>query len=259
MLLYQASYSFSFTKRKSLDFPLHLQEMVEIVFVIRGSCNIRCGDLYTQVQEGDAFVVFPNVLHEYTNSTDMEVYVLIVPTKAYLSEYYNIFKEHLPSNPVLRQGQWDRRIMTIVENAFHDRKQVSDSVMHGYLTVIFGKLLADLHLEPRYAVPERPLQRVLTYINSHYRESITRKEIAEAAGYNESYISRLFTHTMKVSLPEYIHNMRIEDACHMLTETDISVTQISAELGFNSIRNFNRVFLKALGMTPSQYRNNTRK
>lgn len=259
MLLYQADNRFSFTKRKHLNFPLHLQEMVEIVFVIHGSCQIRCGDLHTQLRAGDVLVVFPNVLHEYTDSQDMEVYVLIVPTKAYLSEFYNILKEHRPADPVLRSGMWDKQIMTIVESAFHDFRHVADTVMHGYLTVIFGKLLENLQLDSRHTVSERPLQRVLTYINSHYRENITRKEIAKAAGYNESYISRLFTHTMKLSLPEYIHNMRIEDACHMLTETDISVSQISSELGFNSIRNFNRVFHKVLGMTPSQYRDNTKK
>ena len=65
MLLYQADNRFSFTKRKQLNFPLHLQEMVEIVFVIHGSCQIRCGDLHTQLQGGDVLVVFPNVLHEY--------------------------------------------------------------------------------------------------------------------------------------------------------------------------------------------------
>ena len=45
----------------------------------------------------------------------------------------------------------------------------------------------------------------------------------------------------------------------MLTETDIPVSQISADLGFNSIRNFNRVFHKHLAMTPSLYRDNTKK
>ena len=59
---------------------------------------------------------------------------------------------------------------------------------------------------------------------------------------------------MKISICEYIHSLRVEDAKVLLMQTNQSVTDIAEELGFGSIRTFNRVFLEKTGMSPREYR-----
>ncbi len=255
-LEYQYHYqnSFSFRRRDNLDYRNHAQGEVELVVMLRGTCNVKCGSYETVLRAGDVFMAFPNQPHRYEGSRDVDVYVLIVPVKQYLSAYYNTLLKLVPVCPVLHEGEYDPAVLRMVENAYSDLKTVTEPVVQGYLMVIFGKVLSALQFQQRQSGADEALRRVLGFLNEHYRENLTRTDIAKAAGYNESYISHLFSQTMGVTLPEYIHAMRIDDACHLLKETDLTVAQIASELGFASIRNFNRVFLSRTGVTPRQYR-----
>ena len=162
----------------------------------------------------------------------------------------------LPKTPVLRAGEWNEAgILPLLRQAYDDKSSCRSPVMQGYLQVIVGKLLESVALIPRSSVSEGALQRILQYINLHYREPITRSSVAHALGYHDSYISHLFSKTMHTSLPEYRNTLRIDDACRLLQETELSITEITSELGFQSIRNFNRVFLQRKGMSPRAFRN----
>lgn len=257
-LNYQHDHKFSFSKRVNLDFGLHAQGEVELGFMLGGSCTISCGNVVDTVGAGDVFLMFPNQPHAYEGSKDVEAYLLIVPVKRYLPAYQNILMKQIPFYPILRKGQWDERVLMFVEQAYRDRAAVSETVMQGYLTVIIGKLLDVIQLQEQQTGTDEVLRRMLEYINERYREDITRKDIARAVGYNESYVSHLFSDTMHTTLPEYIHTLRIDDACRLLLETDMPVSQIASRLGFASIRNFNRVFLKRTGISPRQFRNNAK-
>jgi len=256
---YQIDHGFSFSKRKTLDFRIHAQGELEVGFLTAGSCRFTCGNAEYDLSAGDVFIAFPNQPHAYSDSRDVEAYLLIVPVKAYLPAYYNTLMKKVPDHSVLRSGQWDTSLLTLLEYAFNDMPTASSTVMQGYLMVIFGKLLESMKLHEQHTGAEEALRRLLIFLSDNYREHLTRADIAKALGYNESYISHLFSETMHISLPEYIHTLQIDDACRMLRETDIPVSQLAEELGFASIRNFNRVFLDRTGMTPRQFRDATRK
>lgn len=256
---YQHDHKFSFSKRENLDYGLHAQGEVEFGFMLSGSCTLTCGNTVETLRAGDVFVVFPNQPHAYADSDSLVAYLLIVPVKRYLSAYHTALMKKVPTSPILRKGEWDPGLLSLVESGFSDFGFASESVMQGYLMVIIGKLLASMQLQEQRTGTEETLRRVLAYLNDHYREGITRKDIARAVGYNESYVSHLFSDTMHTTLPEYIHALRIDDACRLLLETDMAVSQIGSQLGFASIRNFNRVFLKRMGITPRQYRDEAKK
>lgn len=251
---YQLHHSFSFSRRSTLDYRNHAQGEIEFGVMLGGSCRFICEGTQTTLQAGDVFFAFPNQPHRYEDSRDVDAFLLIVPVKPYLSPYYNILLKQVPEYPVLHSGQYDTSILAIVNSAFSDLSTAAEPVMQGYLMVIFGKLLEFLRLRQRQGGTDEALRRILEYLNEHYRENLTRNNIAKAVGYNESYVSHLFSQTMGTSLPEYVHAMRIDDACRLLMETDLTAAQIASELGFASIRNFNRIFLKRIGKTPIQYR-----
>ena len=245
-----------FSKRKVLDFPIHAQGEIEIVIMLGGTSFVTCGSVKTWIGPGDIFFAFPNQLHQYENSTDIEAYIMILPVKEYLPGYYNLLSKQIPVYPVLTAKQWDAEdVLPLVEKAYLDRNTASALVMQGYFSVIIGKLLEKLELKARSAVTDGAMQRILEYLNQHYREPITRKDIAKNLGYHSSYISHLFSDTMHISLPEYLNSLRVEEACRILRETDIPISDFCTELGFQSIRNFNRVFLRRMAMPPREYRN----
>jgi len=254
-LLYEKKERYVFRYTHSLDFAPHLHDAMEIVVLVKGQGMFLEGNTWTELSAGDVFVSFPNRIHGYENCRDLELYLLILPTKSCLEAYRGIVTEKAPVQAYLKKGQWEHSgILQLLTLALADKGQAAPGVMEGYFQVIVGKLLSMLELQDTGRESEDALQSILRYISEHYTEALTRSILAKAVGYNESYISHLFAQTLKTTLPEYVHALRLQDACRWLRQTSMPVSQIAMDLGFGSLRNFNRVFLKKTGMTPRQYR-----
>ena len=59
---------------------------------------------------------------------------------------------------------------------------------------------------------------------------------------------------LRMGFNDYINSLRVSNACKLLRKTDLSITEISERVGFNTLRTFNRAFSKQMGMTPREYR-----
>ena len=71
---------------------------------------------------------------------------------------------------------------------------------------------------------------------------------------SESAFSNFFKKHTSLSYISYLNNLRIAKACRLLEGTMLSVSEICYECGFNNKSNFNRIFLKSRGVTPTVYR-----
>lgn len=256
-LLYQDKdrYSFSDRRKRPLDYPLHLHGAVEMVFLTEGSCRVTNDGESILLEAGDVFISFPNQVHSYAQSRDTEGYLLILPLKPWLQSYYQSLTHYVPVTAHLRKGQWEHSgLPQIIEQACRDKDIAPDQVMQGYFQVIVGKLLELLELKERSARSDEGVWSVLSYIHGHYQEPLTRKGIALALGYNESYISHFFSENVKMSLGDYIQSLRVEDALHLLESTEMPIARIAAQTGFGSIRSFNRAFREIIGQSPREYR-----
>ena len=251
--IYQENHRFRFYKGfKPVDFPPHLHGAVEVFYFLEGESIAQCGTQKYRLGAGDLFIAFPNQIHGYEESRNAYVFNMIIYPKPWLMPYYKLLTEKLPVLPYLKKGSFEHTgIPQLFELAWQDQNTVSKEIMQGYLTVIFGKILALLELQDAKNDTARD---ILMYIHEHYREPITRTDIAHALGYTESYISHLFSDTMKTSLPDYINALRIEDAKELLGSTYMSMSQIAGNLGFGSLRNFSRAFRKHTSTTPNDYR-----
>lgn len=99
------------------------------------------------------------------------------------------------------------------------------------------------------------IKAVLTFIRENYREKIYLRDMADVINMNEQYFSRFFKKVLRRTPMEYLNEYRIRQAIRLLEETDMTVTEISLECGFNNMGNFLREFKKYSGTTPLQYRN----
>ncbi len=104
-----------------------------------------------------------------------------------------------------------------------------------------------------------PFYIALSFINSHYSETITLDYLAELAGYNASYFSRRFKQLMGVSVSEYIHKLRVVRACVYLRESRKSFAEIAYRVGYENENYFRSVFRRITGKNPKDYRNECRK
>jgi AraC-like DNA-binding protein len=105
----------------------------------------------------------------------------------------------------------------------------------------------------------RRVQKVKNYINKNYMGELRLSDLSDVAGMSSTSFSRFFKlHTGK-NLSEYIIDLRLGFASRKLVDTTMSVAEISFACGFNNLSNFNRIFKKKKGCSPSDYRENYKK
>ena len=101
------------------------------------------------------------------------------------------------------------------------------------------------------------LAPVIQYLKKNYAYEITLSELAKLIPMSEGQFCRVFKQYMKMSPMQYILRFRILQSCRLLQETDKKIGEIANLTGFNNISYFNKVFLKTIGCTPKEYRNNS--
>ena len=103
------------------------------------------------------------------------------------------------------------------------------------------------------------IKTTLTYIQENYKEKIYIRDLAGLIGMNEQYFCRFFKKVIGRSPMEYVNEYRIKKAIHYLKESDLTVTEICLECGYNNLGNFLREFRKYTSTTPLQYRRHSLK
>lgn len=98
------------------------------------------------------------------------------------------------------------------------------------------------------------LDRVLTYLHAHYANPIRLATLAAIAAMSESQLQRFFKCCTRMSVSDYLLQLRIGRACSLLLESDRPVALIAAEAGYRHPSYFTRQFRAAKGMTPLEFR-----
>jgi AraC-like DNA-binding protein len=98
------------------------------------------------------------------------------------------------------------------------------------------------------------INHVLSYIGKNLANELRESDLAQLAGQSVSAFSRYFRRHTGLPFVQYVNRMRINLACQLLTDGELSVTDICFKAGFNNLSNFNRQFLAVKGMAPSKFR-----
>lgn len=102
------------------------------------------------------------------------------------------------------------------------------------------------------------IRQILNYIAENFNQDLDLNEIAKVFSFNYYYLSAYFNQHMEEGFSEYLNRIRIERSCHILREKEISIAQVSGEVGYSDPSYFCRVFKKVTGDTPSAWRRSHR-
>lgn len=100
----------------------------------------------------------------------------------------------------------------------------------------------------------RILAKVFQHLAENFANNVRLSVVARLAGMTETSFSRFFKEKTGNTFTRHITALRTGKACELLSRTDMPITEISGEVGYDNLSNFNRAFLAVQGMTPSQYR-----
>lgn len=97
------------------------------------------------------------------------------------------------------------------------------------------------------------IKRAVKYIKDNYRSRITLDDISRIAGLSRSNFMYKFKNIMGVTFNNYLNHVRIVKAEKLLDRDNITVSEVAVKTGFNSLRNFERVFKKISGIPPKKF------
>ncbi|CAN5383875.1 AraC family transcriptional regulator [soil metagenome] len=98
------------------------------------------------------------------------------------------------------------------------------------------------------------INQVLAYLADHLGDKLRESDLARYAGMEASAFSRFFRRHTGVPFVAYLGRLRMNRACELLINSESAITDVCYACGFNNVSNFNRQFLAAKAMPPSQFR-----
>lgn len=128
------------------------------------------------------------------------------------------------------------------------------------LNQLFFKILSDVYsLQTQETDPNSDnmiLSKTCHYIQENFSKPITIKELAHNVALSESYFIKTFKNIANITPIDYLISIRLSNAKRYLSESSLSIVEISDICGFNNASYFSYYFKKKVGMTPNQYRAN---
>lgn len=247
-----------FTAYGLVDVP-HIHKEIELIYVCNGSAGATVGTETYKLDPGDLLVVSPYQTHHYTydpKATNNEFLVMIFPTHS-LSEMEEVFVMNDLESSVIHVPQGSAsdqffRSMQTVQGPYAQTQLCS------YLNLALSYLMPSISWKERKPM-ENTAESILQYCSRHFTENITLDTIAADLHLNKYYVSHTINKYTNMNLNTIINSFRIELACRMLHLTDRKIAHIAQDVGYDSLRSFNRAFMTLNQLTPMEYRKQFKK
>lgn len=126
--------------------------------------------------------------------------------------------------------------------------------VNGILQELVGMAAREFELVEVTPVKLKLANELQKYLVAHYRQPIHIDELAALIHRSPNYTISMFREVIGVSPIQYIHLLRMKEACNLLTNSDLSVTEISNYLGYYDHSYFFRIFKKYTSMSPTAYK-----
>lgn len=103
------------------------------------------------------------------------------------------------------------------------------------------------------------IKKVCDYVEENLTQDISLEMAADYAGVSSFYLSKLFKEEKGETYINYVSDKRLEKSCQLLVETDLSIKEITAEVGYNDQNYYSRIFKTKYGLSPKEYRKEKQK
>ena len=230
----------------------HLHKELEIIYVRKGKAVAYADKNSYLLNAGDMFIAFPNQVHYYRTVIRGEFMVLIFSPDI----LYDVSSKISKSKPDINcfTSSDDENLKNIFDSIRSLDGEYKNIAISGYLNVVMSYILPKLKLKTVNAENNPAFFNIIDFCTRNFKEDITLDIVAEELHLSKYYISRLINKRLEQNFNEYINNLRISEACNLLRETDEKIADISEDVGFGTIRSFNRAFKLIMGISPAEYR-----
>jgi AraC-like DNA-binding protein len=250
----------------AFEFKWHYHPEYELTYILKGNGYRVVGNSHEQFSEGDLVLLGSNLPHTWCGKLDDGA-----PSEALVIQFSKDFIE-----PFLKLNE-SRSIEKLLELSHRgiccDTNQLLvdqlytltntsglDSVLSllSILDQLSKGITRQLTTENYHGIItkqfESRVNKVCTHLQHHFHEAITLKQVSDLVFMSESNFCKFFKKATNTTFSDYLNDLRINEACHLLLSSEDNISKIAHDCGFESLSYFNRVFLKKKKHTPSEFR-----
>lgn len=216
------------------------------------------GNSYS-VKAGEAFIVEVPGNHRYylPNNSDGWEYIFITLVGKKAAECWNFMKEQ--RGPVFKVPPNSKLIQTLLK--LHQdtaKQQITDAY---YASAKAYEFIMECYrfiknVETSNKECTLHITKALSFIHTHYNDPITLDEIAAVSGLSKYYFIKQFQNQLNMTPVQYLTKIRIQKAVELLRSTNLSITDIASQVGYENANYFNKVFHKLVGVSAGTFRGN---
>lgn len=229
---------------------MHYHASYELYYLEAGSREYFVDDKLFSVCAGDFVLIPPGKLHRTGGEYGKRI--LVGFTTQFLERVYTpetarrLTKcfDHLKVTPSQNQQR----------NCIELLKKLTVCNDETESALLLGLMLMELEKCSEEVIEEDCISAIVAYINQNYGDISTISQIADHFYISKFHLCRIFKNAMKVTVIEYLNQIRIKNACQILGFSRKGNEEIAELCGFHSVAYFSSVFKKITGKTPSEYR-----
>ena len=241
----------------------HMHRELEIILYHGGSTAAYVDSVRYDLKPGDVFVTFPNQIHSYETFAP-ENYRLFLIKSDLVPELSDAFELLAPASAVIPRIANEPRIRVLSDALAElckapDDRPYRSALIHGYLLAFLSELISRMNVNEVPRTDSDALRSIVSFCSKNYCQDLSLTTLEENLHLNKYYISHLFSSKLGLRFNDYINSLRISEACRQLLNSDDSITSICDRVGFNTLRTFNRAFMKQMNVSPSDYRKNNQR
>lgn len=254
----------------------HWHEDIEWVYIRSGQMNYYMNGKRVLLNTGEALMVNSRQMHYgYSeNGQDCDFIRILCHPKIFItnSVLYQSYIAPVLSNPSLEylhlkpEFPEDAEALQLLPEILRIKKEHSAAYeieAAALLSLLWCRLLRSHPMMPNEAAakPKEPdllVQRdMVSYIYSHYSESINLDEIAAAGKVCRNKCCQIFRRYLNQSPIDFLNHYRLEVSCHLLNNTKLSIAEICTACGFNHQSYYSKIFLRTYSCSPRDFRKRT--
>lgn len=250
-------------EKRHNKFPriMHLHEdMVEIVLIREGSGTHIVGDRKYKTQKGDILIYNKGILHDERSNpeTDVSTYACGITSVNIKGLKENCLLSD-DIEPVISSGEYFNKIESIFDMMYSEllsgsngAEETCNYLLLGLVTIVLRIIEASGNEAGResYQIGER----IKKYIDDNFLCDLSIKSLSEDLGISQYYLIHTFKEKTGYSPMQYIIDRKLGEAQNLLINTNYSIEQIAAKIGYDNPNYFTMLFAKKIGMSPGKYR-----
>ena len=264
--LEEKTISMSIYENSNFTYLAHWHNDVELGFVKEGSILVGVNNECRVLEAGEAVLCCSGDIHYYESCGENSKLIILVFKPQLIGDFVRWPEEITFATSFLAKELKKGSGLKDIENLLDKIIEEKEAKNTGYQLFIKAHIIeicaALLRFVPRSNIKDNGkgrgniqlMQRVVAYIEKNYHEDIKLEGIAKHFNVDSFNLSKKINAITGMNFKGYLNMLRVAKAQELILNTDKPLTEIAFECGFNSIRNFNRVFKNIKGYIPSTTR-----